>query len=474
MDGGAGARRPVGVHERQPRDDVGVGRLVPVLRHGVVLRGGHERERVARAEPGPLEEPAVRVRDHEREPLDEPGLVHRADERVLGAADVRIAEAPGAPGAGDRVRSRIPGGRLPARDHARGAAGAGRLVADLPVDRVRAEEQERRPGVAGRLDRVARLPGPVLVVPDRHERARAREPGRARRDVDVRRVRHVVAGALEEPREGELVAAHEPEPALRPVRPIERDARSEPPRQLPGRVRVERLAAPRVVRLPRVHGRLDDEVGSPIVDDDERREHRPAVVAHELHAEVAGDEVPRERDAKRGGPGAAHHPGSGLDRARRLRPDGARTALRHATRAGAPVPAEPVQDPAHLVAAVGRGLHLDRVSGARGHAIQVRLQRPARIRPHAPGRLARERVLGGDRARAAPVRRAPARAGAGGEQQGDGRASSDAHAASPHGPTGCQARTQSTCMRVWLACRVPNPPGGMEPAHVPSSTSHVT
>ena len=190
-------------------------------------------------------------------------------------------------GIGRRVEVRVLVGRQRAVRR-RGAVGAARLPAGLPVHLVAAEEGEADAGVAGGLDVGALLAGPVLVVAaGEDDLVVEQEPG-VGGDVGLARVARVVAVALEEPDHLVLGVEQVRAAVVLRDRPVEGAVVGDRERGLVAlRVarrarrgaRVQAVAAVLVVGLPRRVGGPDEHVRvRRVVADDEGDLARAAVV----------------------------------------------------------------------------------------------------------------------------------------------------------------------------------------------------
>ena len=173
------------------------------------------------------------------------------------------------------VEDGIPVGLLGAEENPVGSSGAGRLVPDLPVAHVRREDPEIHAAVPRALDVIAHRATPVLVVADEKDGLSPLRECRVSVDVDVGGVGHVVALLLDPAQKGVLPSggtgrvAHAQKLSgaraaagfrLRRVGTIERDAERAPSEAVEV---VEALPAPVVVRLPSIHGALDEDRGAP-------------------------------------------------------------------------------------------------------------------------------------------------------------------------------------------------------------------
>jgi hypothetical protein len=398
----------VRVDHRGARQDLQAGRFLAVREGPVVLVADEQRDGVARLHPRAGKEPALRVTGNPRKGVDLVARIHGADEGVLGTVDRRIAVAGRDARPLDRV---VLGAALVAGDDPRPGRAREPLVADLPVGRVGAEEQQRHPRVARGLHGVPLFPGPVLVVADRQERAGAGEMHHPReRHVQVARVAHVVAVSLQKPGEGHFVVAHVRKPVIRRIGPVEAHLHRPAKRKRVGVVSVERLATPGVVRLVGVDARLEQKHRRPIVDDHERREPHEAVVARDLHGVETRHGVRWHGNGRRRVPGAAHQAGGERHGTRRLRGDRHQSTHGHRAGARSAVPAEPIQRPACRVRRIGRRHELDRGAGVDRDVVEVELDLAGvRFTARAPAWIAREQVLRGYGALVSPVLRGHSR-----------------------------------------------------------------
>ena len=363
-------------------------------------------------EPGPLVHEAGRGLHHPRLPEQHLLLVHGPDQRFLVPIDRRVAIAAGAL---HRVGSEGIGLRadLVAGHQAGVPVRARVLQPHFPVRRIRAEEEDVRAGVARAFHRVAFPAVPVLVVADAEEPALPAQRGHAfARDGEVRRVAHVVSGALEEAGHVGLVAEDVAGAVVVDVRAIEADL----DREAAGKaelVVVERLAHPAVVGLVRGDAGLEVEVAHAVVLDHQRD---VSAVGERLVPQDADEIEPADgalRDLHREGrrPVALDQPCGRVGRAGGLRPGG-RGPLRQLARASAAVPTQPVERPvdAHRAAHPRRDVrhHLDVLARLRGDPIRIRFDvhrtlGGARAGGRAvatgegPPRVAGERVLRRDR-----------------------------------------------------------------------------
>src|SRR5664280_2110214 len=205
---------------------------------GVVLLSHEAHEAVSIADARPRVEPVARV-DHDPVRRRENHVaVHLADHERLGPVDGRqppLARRQLGVRRGDRVgRLRLVADDPAARPQRR------RLEADLPVDRVRAEERGARAGRQGGLERVAHRRRPVLVVPGQDQEAMASHDLRVHLEVEVRAVRDVVAVALLPADERRLPAREVARAAGFAVRAVEADLVGALPRGAAVRARGKR------------------------------------------------------------------------------------------------------------------------------------------------------------------------------------------------------------------------------------------
>ena len=236
----------------------------------------------------------------------------------------------------------------------RDARRVGILVADPPVPRVRRKEGQRNSFVARVLEEVPLRRGPVLVVSDRKEHPGTIDRGeRTSPDVHARRERYVVPIPLEKAGHRHFPFEHLAEAAVVIERPIEADLRGIAVRQRARCVAVQRFSAPEVVRLVRVHARLQEEIGRTVINHDERHESRLAILAHELECVQTRKVLRADRYGESRRPGTADETATRIDdRARTAGFDGDRPAGPDAPGAGAAIPAETIEVP-H-----GRGRHV--------------------------------------------------------------------------------------------------------------------
>jgi hypothetical protein len=186
-------------------------------------------------------------------------------------------------------------------------------------------------------------------------------------DVDVGRVRDVVALAFEEAHELDSPGEELPLRAGCP-RTVERDVG----RGAVAAVRIEALASPRVVRLPGVHGRDDEDLGADgrlRLHDEEDAARRAAVNRDEPGRVVPARPVLADGDGVRHRPRRAHFSGDRIGCGPRLsrtlrRRRAAREAFDQAA-AGASVPAEAIDVHAVRGGRGGRHVQVDGLAGER-------------------------------------------------------------------------------------------------------------
>ena len=329
-----------------------------------------------------------------------------ADQAVLGL--VRPGRV--APRARGALRVGRPGlDRLVRPDDAAGGRRQGaRLEGDLPVDGVRAAEEQRAAGVARAAQRVAHGRRVVLVVPAGDDRREPEGRGRVAVEVGGRGVGDVVALALEPAHHAEVavavpVALAGPHLLVGPVvRDLHRAGGARDGVGAGGVEVVEGLAAVVVVGLVgRVRQQVHDVRGRAVVADGQDDLVVRAVAADELDDVDAAE--PRRRGGQRVGGrpvGAVEQAGVGRRRAGRLgdarqaRDRGHQAALVAAVVAGAVD-----------LDVVGRGaggvdLQRDGLAGLDAalvrEALDAALGRRSGV-AGAPGGGAREAVLGDDR-----------------------------------------------------------------------------
>ena len=306
------------------------------------------RHGVAILETGPLVDPVPAI-GHDVGDVLAPvhaGRVLHPDEGLLWTVERPIAPERCRRRALHGIEARI----LVADDHAIGHTGRGRLVAHLPVDRVRSEEGEIDSVVASRLGRVVHLLGPVLVMATGDEGLVTLEREAVRVRVDVGRVGHVVAVPLE-PADEIDVPGPEEHVAIAGVRPIERHLR----RALGSNDRVRAVAVVVVealsvdpivrvvvVRLVGVHALLVEEGRrAPVLDDEA---HVVLIAGRVRQQPEVRAARPVGRDAERVArcPTARDEPGARVRRAGRLRDAGERSALTYEASAEPAVPPDPI------------------------------------------------------------------------------------------------------------------------------------
>ena len=270
---------------------------------------------------------------------------------------------------------------------------AGAREPDLPIGGVGAEEEDRLPGVAGRVHRIALLSRPVLVVADGQEGAAAQQRrGTLVGDVEVGGVRDVVAVSLEKARHQRLVPQHLPAAGVARVRPVEAHLDGECTWRI-----VQAGAAPVVVRLRGQNRRLHQEIRGPLVLHHQGNQRPERVIADDSDDVQPAHCVRRHAHGERRRPGTANQAGCGVGRARRLVPEGQR--LRRAedspsTRSA--VPTQPEQSPARFHADAVRSRHeLDCIARAGAHPVSVGVDLPAvrAVEAAVPGRVSGQLIL---------------------------------------------------------------------------------